>query len=304
MAAVIPIPINPPPGVVVTETDRVAEGRWIAFEDQRDKLFIAAYEREGHPPVTDDYQSLDHGLYAVNDVGSRTQVACTAPLHHKHYAVLLGVGQSNIANTIDGRFDPGPHVINFSLYDGKCYLALDPLLGATNVGGNVMTRLAQKLVDSGAYDDVVVAPVAVGGSRVKEWALGGGLNRRLVVAIARLHAVGLEPTHVLWHQGEADAADNSVEYRVPFFSVFSTIRRNGVYAPIYVAQTSVCSGPPVASIRAIQRGLVDADKGIFAGPDTDQIGAEQRPDGCHMSAAGGEAHAELWRQVLDPGPDQ
>jgi hypothetical protein len=29
MSALVPIPINPPPGVVVTESDRVAEGRWI-----------------------------------------------------------------------------------------------------------------------------------------------------------------------------------------------------------------------------------------------------------------------------------
>ncbi len=29
MSALIPFPINPPPDVVVTESHRVAEGRWI-----------------------------------------------------------------------------------------------------------------------------------------------------------------------------------------------------------------------------------------------------------------------------------
>src|SRR5271168_3775786 len=29
MSQLVPVPINPPPGVVVTETSRVAEGRWI-----------------------------------------------------------------------------------------------------------------------------------------------------------------------------------------------------------------------------------------------------------------------------------
>src|SRR5581483_6267693 len=34
MGQLVPVPINPPPGVVVTETDRVAEGRWILPYDK------------------------------------------------------------------------------------------------------------------------------------------------------------------------------------------------------------------------------------------------------------------------------
>ena len=34
MSAIDPIPINPPPGMVVTESDRVAEGRWILPSDK------------------------------------------------------------------------------------------------------------------------------------------------------------------------------------------------------------------------------------------------------------------------------
>src|SRR5262245_49420674 len=187
-------------------------------------------------------------------------------------------------------------VINFSLYDGKCYFAHDPLLGATNFGGNVATRLASKLVNSGAYQAVIVAPIAVDGTSVKDWAVGGFLNRR----IKRLHDAGLEPTQVLWHQGEADERTPPDKYRAAFFSIFSTIRRNGVFAPIYVAQTSICGGGPHESIRQIQRGLVDPSKHILAGPDTDQLGQEFSYDTCHFNAAEGERHAELWRQVLDP----
>jgi hypothetical protein len=175
------------------------------------------------------------------------------------------------------------------------------LLGATNFGGNVATRLASKLVNSGAYQVVIVAPIAVGGTKVQDWAVGGFLNRRIVVAIKQLHDAGLEPTHVLWHQGEANVQTPAHEYRAAFFSVFSTIRRNGAFAPIYVAQTSICGGGgPTESIRQIQRGLVDPSKNILAGPDTDQLGPELRYDGCHFNAAGGERHAELWRRVLDP----
>ncbi len=34
MSALVPLPINPPPGVIVTESDRVAEGRWILPYDK------------------------------------------------------------------------------------------------------------------------------------------------------------------------------------------------------------------------------------------------------------------------------
>src|ERR1700730_8099065 len=34
MSAMVPLPIVPPPGVVVTDTKRVVEGRWIAPQDK------------------------------------------------------------------------------------------------------------------------------------------------------------------------------------------------------------------------------------------------------------------------------
>ena len=268
--------------------------------EQRDILFVAAYQREEVVLGPKDlYPDIDGNL-SVNNTADRKEVDCKKAIWHKNAAILLTLGQSNISNTIDGRFEPGPNVINFSLYDGKCYLAHDPLLGATNSGGNVATRLASKLVNSGAYQVVIVAPIAVGGTFVENWSVGGFLNRRIVVSIKRLHDAGLEPTHVLWHQGEANAKTPAHEYRAAFFSVFSTIRRNGVFAPIYVAQTSICGSAPAESIRQIQRSLVDPSKNILAGPDTDQLGPEYRHDGCHFNAAGGERHAELWRQILDP----
>lgn len=269
------------------------------MSEQRGILFLAAYQRE--EVVLGPQDSYPLGAYlSVNDTADRTAVDCKQAIFHRNAAIILTLGQSNITNTIDGRFDPGPNVINFSLYDGKCYFAHDPLLGATNFGGNVATRLASKLVNSGAYQAVIVAPIAVDGTSVKDWAVGGFLNRRIVVAIKRLHDAGLEPTQVLWHQGEADERTPPDKYRAAFFSIFSTIRRNGVFAPIYVAQTSICGGGPHESIRQIQRGLVDPSKNILAGPDTDQLGQEFRYDTCHFNAAGGERHAELWRQVLDP----
>jgi len=192
-----------------------------------------------------------------------------------------------------------PNILNFSLFNGKCYIAREPLIGPTNYGGNFLTRLASKLVDRGAYQVVILAPIAVGGTKVQDWAVGGFLNRRLVVMIKRLHDAGLNPTPILWHQGEANVEDVPQEYTRYFMSVFSTIRRNGVYAPIYVAEATVGGGKGYGNLRAIQRGLVDLAKGILAGPNTDEIGLDKRYDTCHFSDEGADIHAEMWYKILE-----
>jgi hypothetical protein len=103
----------------------------------------------------------------------------------------------------------------------------------------------------------------------------------------------------LWHQGEANVADDPQEYKKAFLSVFSTIRRNGVYAPIYVAEATICGGKDYESLRTAQHNLVDPAKGIFAGPNTDEIGLDERYDKCHFSSEGAERHAEMWYQIID-----
>jgi hypothetical protein len=267
---------------------------------ERDELFISAYQRE---QVTlrpnDDYETLAGGnILSPNDTVDRTEVDCKGAIRHKNSAVILTLGQSNASNTVNARFDPSPSIVNFSVYDGKCYLAREPLIGPTNYGGNFATRLASKLVDRGVYQAVVLAPIAVGAAKVQDWAVGGTLNRRLVVEIKRLHDAGFQPTHVLWHQGEANINDPQ-DYTRAFSSVFATIRRNGVYAPVYVAQATRCGGAGSEPLRAVQRALVDPAKGILAGPNTDDIGLEYRYDGCHLDASGAEIHAEMWYQIID-----
>jgi hypothetical protein len=277
---------------IKNKTDRI-------FQDFADERFISAYQREKvtlHPD--DDYKHLAAKILSPNDTSDRTEVDCKGAIRHKNSAVILILGQSNAANTVNARFDPGPNVVNFSLYDGKCYLAREPLIGPTYYGGNFATRLASKLVDRGVFQAVILAPIAVGGSKIQNWAVGGELNRRLVVEIKRLHDGGLQPTHVLWHQGEANV-DDPENYIPAFRSVYATIRRNGVYAPIYVAQATPCGGAVSEALRAIQSALVDPDKGVLAGPNTDEIGLEHRYDKCHFDASGAELHAERWYRIID-----
>jgi hypothetical protein len=241
-------------------------------------------------------ESLAHAVFVKDEVSGRREIPCRNDA--KQVAVLLVVGQSNASNTLDATITPPQGVGNFNMNNGKCYGAEEPLLGTTNLGGNFATRLASRLIERGDYAAVMLAPIAVGGTYIEEWAVGGRLNGRIVLAVERMQAAGLTATHVLWHQGEGNRTDSERHYKEKFLTVLKTIRDAGVNAPIFIAQTSICRSDKGEGVRAAQRNLVDPTAKIFAGPDTDELGNEFRYDACHFNSEGGEHHAELWYKAL------
>jgi hypothetical protein len=218
-------------------------------------------------------------------------------------AVLLTGGQSNAANYGQLPIAPRDAVFNFSWFDGRCYRARDPLLGPDGNGGSVWTRLGDLLVSRKQYDQVLIVPIAVGGSALRRWPPGGDLHSRVVDAKLRLDAAGIRITHVLWHQGERDAELDTPadEYSARFGAFVSGLRELGIDAPVYAAIASACNGPGRESIRAAQRALPERFPGVHAGPDTDTLDRfEYRYDGCHFSDAGLDAHARLWLDAAWP----
>src|SRR5262245_57049190 len=105
----------------------------------------------------DTYDKLDHNWKSNADTSERSAVPCNdggppRPL------VIVTLGQSNAANTGQGLHTPKHRVDNFNLYDGKCYKAVEPLLGPSGQGGNFATRLADLLIERRLADRVVLAP--------------------------------------------------------------------------------------------------------------------------------------------------
>ena len=240
-------------------------------------------------------------LQRVRPPGDRSEVAIDS-LRGKRLMVALAFGQSNAAD--EGETPGAAHPAVYEFYRGKLYAARDPLLGAEGKGGSVWLRFAAKAVDSGAYDAVVLVPFAFGASEIARWAPGGSLHDALLDTINRARASGLRITHLLWHQGEADAerATAAAEYRQNFLAMLAAIRRLGVDAPVHVAVATRCGWVrPYAPIRDAQIALRDAASGILAGPDTDRLGFAERYDGCHFSAEGLDKAAELWWEAVRPG---
>ena len=230
----------------------------------------------------------------------RAKVACATLIGPKT-AVLLTLGQSNAANYGEAPYAATQPVLNFNAADGGCYLAGDPLLGATGSGGSPWIRLGDLLVAAAVYDKVVLVPIAVGSSSVVDWAWGDA-HARLVAAVHSAQSAGFSITQVLWHQGETDANNGMPgdEYARHLTVVVRSLRALGVQAPIFIAQASLCTGSPQnEDIRAGQRAVVAQGDGVFAGPDTDTLdGSEMRFDGCHFTARGLDAHANQWFTVL------
>jgi len=236
------------------------------------------------------------------DYPGKIEVRC--PDQDPGTAVILIAGQSNAANSGAKRHTTRypDRVLNFVA--GRCFVAASPLLGSNGFAGEYWTPLGDQLIESGAFDRVILAPVAVGGSRVAQWASGGDLNatmKPLVAALVSRYRV----THVLWHQGESDLMlrTDVDAYRRAFLSFAASLRVLGVDAPIYVSKATRC-GPGWKTpnpVRTAQQELVDTQPGLKSGVDTDLLlEAQDRYDDCHFAESGEMKAAKAWAELLLP----
>lgn len=235
---------------------------------------------------------------AFNDTRGREEVSCWNIDHDA--GVILTMGQSNAANFGETPYKPRGRVFNFNWADGKCYRAEDPLLGATGTRGSVWSRLGDALVENRRFKEVLLVPIAVDGSSVRDWAGPSGPAARAVRAGDVLRSYGLKITHVLWHQGEADWEMHKDTYQRLFTRMTEYIRAHRIDAPVFVATASVCNNNGADQIRQAQRELPYRLANVHAGPDTDALDSiHDRTDNlCHFSTRGIALHARLWFDVL------
>jgi len=238
-----------------------------------------------------------YGRYSLLD--GKTEIVC--PKQTGYTLVALVYGQSNSANMHGQRtFQHSPRIINF--FNGRCYMASDPLLGASGRAGSVWTLTGARLLETGKYDHIIFVPAGMTASQISEWAEGGRFNPMLSDVIRRA-TKRYKFTHVVFHQGETDARIKTTgeEYKKNFLSMVQTIRGLGVDAPVYVSVTSFCA-PVVKTenpVTKAQRELVSARDRILPGPNTDVLNSpEDRFDDCHMSYAGVQKFSDLLMQTV------
>lgn len=246
-------------------------------------------------------RSTDNGY---SDVSEKQEIPC-GTIDMTNTMVALTFGQSNSTNDGEVRYSPAKSVYNF--YEGKCYKAADPLLGASGDKGSVWTRLGDMLINNGLYSNVIFVSIGVGGTSVSRWTTDGDLFQRIVETKRQLDQQNMRFTHLLWHQGETDGeiGTEKDDYKTMLADMANGIRRLGINAPLYIAVATRCKGPIKMDIHEAQLELVGERDDILMGANTDTLSdMDDRYDFCHFSDAGLQKHALLWLQSIQYGDSQ
>ena len=276
-------------------------GREVAVDLRLTRLQEQAARRVPHFP---DVASRT----AFADAVGREKAPCQSFLGQKPLVVLT-IGQSNIANSALGEYAPRRRIGNY--FEGSCYVAANPLLGTSGERAAAVLYFADAALEAGLYDSALIVPLAVQGSSVWNWARHGDLRPMLESALRRLDGQGIRPNLVLYHQGEADCLVGTEGglYAEALANVIGDLRRMGVTAPVVVSRVSRfkeldCpdAAPGACSrlcpdIRQAQAGVVDASRGVFAGPDTD-LAVPERFDGYHMTDDGRRRFAAMLLETV------
>jgi hypothetical protein len=214
----------------------------------------------------------------------------TCPEQDSETGVLLVIGQSNSANFGEAKFATNYPKNVFNYFDGKCYVASSPLLGAGGEFGEFITPLADKLISAGVYKSVVIVAAGIGASQIARWRADGDLNYLLINTLNAMNEK-FRFTEVIWHQGESDFYLDTTEinYIDSFKSLVGSLRLAKVTAPIFISIATKCGGKwyPNSATSSAQSKLVD-NKTIFLGSDTDALlsNDDRRSDVCHFNSRG------------------
>lgn len=214
------------------------------------------------------------------------------------YAIFLTYGQSNSVNSGQIGYVPGSQVLNF--HNGVLYHYEDPALGGQGHQGSVWGRVGDQLLEQTAYSGVVFALAGANGKSLEQLSRPPYYDYLLHEYAALKEHLGRVDA-ILLHQGEANHRHRRAgDYRDAFIAFERQLRRDGITAPVYVAQASYCANSVDEQLLAAQDQLIRELPGVLRGPNTDTLVAPRYrlPDRCHFSAEGLDAAATLWVNSL------
>jgi hypothetical protein len=226
------------------------------------------------------------------DIARREEVPCA-----QGGPVVLVLGQSNAANFVGERFRSRLGALNW--FDGKCYIADGPMLGADGTSGSVWPLVGDGLIKAKIATSVTFVVLALGGTSSADWTDERGMGALLDRRLTQYKTAGLKITHAIWHQGESDFDTPPTLYRQRLERIFGRVRTAYPDVTFVVAQTSICGDKAHAQSRAEILQVQAALSGSAPGPNTDLINRYgDRYDTCHFSGQGARKLAAAWVKSL------
>lgn len=259
-------------------------------------------------PLGDDVWSLSgRTLRSISEISGK---ACN----------VVFIGQSTNNNMVQGTTTPAnpTKLFNLSLahpMPSQIYQAKEPLLASDTTMGHHGIALGDGLVAKGYCDNVVLTPIAIGGSYVADYAPGGGtsggpfpgvragsLAYRIGLAARTIRNAGLHtlPTIIDWQQGEWDSDNTPTtydNYKAALLKVIGEFKNVGLLRAGNVMFVHKCTRLTNSStsrniIRQAQTDVVDGVL-VRAGADIDTLDLTYRYDDAHFTAAGAAKQAAL-----------
>jgi hypothetical protein len=268
----------------------------------------------GNGPDNDTAIALDGGNQPGPDDSDKTIV--TAPVGQ---GATVIIGQSlggdmpaTDPSAIISDYTPQSPAVALDVYTGRFDAATDPLAGTSGIGGTIWNRMDDDLVAAGAQSNSVLAPIDVGGSSIAQWIPGGVYFRKLELAFKELQTTGVPTARIIWIQGEADATTMSPStYFADFEEIVSTLRSDGITAPIYVNVNSQPGGQYDPSNAAAEAafateqeaiGTTLYNQNVYAGINFDNSNPAYWSVDGHFTSTGLDYWGQEWATILEGIP--
>ncbi len=219
----------------------------------------------------------------------KTEIPC--PIQDTSVGVFYAFGQSNSANHAAYVFkNTDTSIVNY--FNGKCYIAEDPILGATGNGGSSWIPMAKKLLTDNKYTTIVIGAGGIGAASVGE--INGGIGRKLVESGIEKLSSDYEITAFLYHQGEANRSSTEAGYAAQLLDLITWVSTYQTNLKFFVSVASICESGPYVQVQNAQRSIVNGSS-IVQGPDTDVgITYAMRIQNCHFNKTGQQTAGGLW----------
>lgn len=220
--------------------------------------------------------------------------------------VLLSCGESNRTTINPTAYAPTSASVidNLNVFDGAIYNGTGAALGTPWVkaqgNGNLLFRVADKLIAANKTDRVIIGSLAVGSTTIAMWATGAQAQR-FPVAMRRLAAMGITPSTpgvtmaLEMALGSNDNAQGttSSSWQASFATFAAAVFATGFNGKIYVPTETWNAGAPSATIQAAQAAVLNGTT-IVQGANSDSLNNTYRQaDQVHFNDTGADAEATL-----------